>query len=98
MPGPIDVYSEGLRAEYLASRTTLRDLVLHQDRLRQEMKDLGANVGPSITAELAEPQLISMLAGNVPIAQPSLGQRFKILATQLMSLRNARTLTHGWLA
>jgi len=88
----IDVYSEGLRAEYLASRTTLRDLVLHQDRLRQEMKDLGANVGPSITAELAEPQLISMLAGNVPIVQPSLGQRFKNLATQLMSLRNTQDL------
>jgi len=51
----IDIYSEGLRAEYLASRATLHDLVLHQDRLRQEMKDLGVNAGRSMTAELTEP-------------------------------------------
>ena len=81
----------------MASRTTLRNLVLHQDRLRQEMKDLGANVGQSITAELAEPQLISLLAGNAPIAQPSLGQRLGTgRGASLCGV--LRTSTHGWLA
>ena len=88
----IDVYSEGLRAEYLACRATLRDLVLHQDRLRLELKDFGVNVGPSITAELAEPQLFSMLAGNGPFPQPTAAQRLRNQAARLMSLRNIQDL------
>ncbi|WP_148595941.1 hypothetical protein [Aquisphaera giovannonii] len=60
----IDRYAEGLRAEYVFSRGTLRALVQDQDRLRRDWKALGGDPGPSIAAAIAEPQLISVLAGG----------------------------------
>jgi hypothetical protein len=71
----INSYVESLRAEYVFARGTLRALVLDQDRLRRDWKALGADLGPSITAEIAEPQLIAVLAGNgaAPKAQAGPG-------------------------
>jgi hypothetical protein len=45
----IDGYVEGLRAEYLTDRSTLQDLVQHQDKLA---KTLGMNPGESVVGNI----------------------------------------------
>ncbi|WP_165230389.1 hypothetical protein [Aquisphaera insulae] len=48
----IDVDSEVLRGEYLVHRSTLRDLVLHQDQLRRDLIAMGIQPGPSLVVSL----------------------------------------------
>jgi hypothetical protein len=88
----IDPYPESVKAEYLIRRATLYDLVHHQDRLRREWESFGTPATPSLTASIAEPQLISKLAGNGPIKPPSLTERLQRAAEQMMSLRNVPDL------
>jgi RNA polymerase sigma factor (sigma-70 family) len=88
----VDAYSEGLRAEYVSNRATLHDLIFEQGRLRKEWESFGNQVGPSIVAEIAEPVLMSALAGNAPLPKPTPGQRIKTLNQRLKSLRNVQDL------
>jgi len=87
----IDMDSEVLRAEYLGNRATLRDLVFHQDRLREALKSAGADMRSSLTAEIAEPRM-TLLAGNGRFPQPDVSQRLKNLASHLISLHQTQGL------
>ncbi len=88
----LDPFTEGLRAEYLANRATLRDLVFNQDRLRKEWSRFGIPAGPSIVAEIAEPTMTAMLAPDAKMPPPGFGQQLKTLAKQLTSLKNIKDL------
>jgi RNA polymerase sigma factor (sigma-70 family) len=88
----IDAYAEGLRAEYVSNRATLHDLIFVQGRLRKEWESFGNQAGPSIVAEIAEPVLMSALAGNAPLPKPTPGERIKSITQRLMSLRNVQDL------
>ncbi|QEH36232.1 hypothetical protein OJF2_47920 [Aquisphaera giovannonii] len=50
----IDVYSEVLRGEYLLCRSTLRDLVLHQDQFRRDLGAAGVRIGPSLVESVLD--------------------------------------------
>ena len=67
----IDPYTEGLRSEYVSIRATMHDLVFGQARLRKEWENSGNQAGPSIVAEIAEPEMFAMLAGNQPAPNPA---------------------------
>ena len=88
----VDPYIEGLRAEYVSQRATLHALIFDQDRLRKEWSRFGNPAGPSIVAEIAEPTVFGVLASNVKMPQPGVGQRLKAMADQMMSLKNIKNL------
>jgi hypothetical protein len=88
----VDPYIEGLRAQYVCHRATLHDLIYDQERVRAEWNLLGSPAGPSIVAEIAEPTLISALAPNARMPQPSIGQRLNSMFKQMMSLKNIKDL------
>ena len=88
----IDSYSEGLRAEYLSNRATLYALIHEQKKLRQEWESFGNKAGPSIVAEIAEPTLYSVLAGNAPMPRPGVGEKNQATASELQSVKNIKDL------
>ena len=88
----LDPYVEGLHAEYLSNRATLRGLVVDQDALRKEWNRFGNTAGPSIVAEIAEPTFTAMLAPNAKMPAPTFGDRLAAMAEQVMSLKNVKDL------
>ncbi len=92
----VDAYSEGLRTEYLSSRTTWHDLIVDQAGLREHWARIGTPISPSssIVAEIAEPVLYSALSKNAPppMPQPGIGEKLDALARQITSLKNTPNL------
>jgi RNA polymerase sigma factor (sigma-70 family) len=88
----VDPYSEGLRSEYLSNRATLYELVHEQKKLRQQWESFGNKAGPSIVAEIAEPTLYGLLAGNAPVRRPGIGEKIQALTSQLLSVKKIEDL------
>jgi hypothetical protein len=60
-----DGYADGLRAEYLTSRSTLRDLVLHQ---RELARRLNLKPGDSVVKASLQPMVAALAPGSAALA------------------------------